>query len=374
MSTPARGREPAAADGARDLAADLKSTALALGFDLVGISRAEPNEGTRALRDWLARGFGGDMHYLERRLEEREDPRKVLPGARSIITVALDYDVEPLQAVDSEPASPRAPDAVIARYARGDDYHRVALDRLRALGAALEALADAPVAWRAYVDTGPVQERVHAARAGLGWLGKNTCLIHPELGSYLFLGVLLCDVELPPDVPETDHCGSCRACLDACPTDAFAEPGVLDATRCIAYTTIESPAAIPEALREGQGDRVFGCDICQEVCPWNTRRGRRRPADPLGLRARLRSRPEWNAPPLAWLLSLHETDFQTHTRGSPIRRTGWRGLLRNALVSAGASRDASLLPAVERLCTHEDEIVREHALWARERLQAASRD
>lgn len=357
-----------------DLAADIKSTALALGFDAVGIAPAEPSEGTRALRGWLARGYGGDMHYLERRLEEREDPGRVLPGARSIVAVALDYDV-PLDA-PCEPArvsrghGDATATAAIARYARGDDYHEVALDRLRALGAAVEALAQRPVAWRAYVDTGPVQERAHAARAGLGWLGKNTCLIHPELGSYLFLGVLLCDLELPCDTPEPDHCGECRACLDACPTDAFVEAGVLDATRCIAYTTIESPAAIAEPLRAGQGARVFGCDVCQEVCPWNTRRGRRRPADPLGLRARLRSRPEWQAPPLAWLLSLDEDAFRRHTQRSAIRRTGWRGLVRNALVAAGQSGDLGLLPHVERLCDHADALLAEHARWARSRLRA----
>ncbi len=358
-----------------DVAEDVKRMALALGFDLVGISRAEPTPGTRFLREWLARGYGGEMHYLARRVDEREDPRRVLDGAKSVIAVALDHDAGPDdELVDgcggesrNEPGA--APAGRVARYARGDDYHDVALDRLRALGHAIEALVDGPVAWRAYVDTGPVQERVFAALGGLGWLGKNTCLIHPELGSHLFLGVLLCDLELPTDEPVADHCGTCRACLDACPTDAFVEPGLLDATRCIAYTTIETNGPVPEGLREGHGDHVFGCDVCQDVCPWNQRRARRRPGDPLGLRARLAPRPEWTAPQLSRLLTLDEEGFRAASRRSPLRRAGWQGLVRNALLAAGNSGDTSLLAAVERLCSSDDAAVAEHAAWARARLR-----
>jgi epoxyqueuosine reductase len=252
----------------------------------------------------------------------------------------------------------------IARYAGGDDYHDVMRERLRAVGDALEPLAGRAVRWRAYVDTGPLLERVLAAQAGLGWIGKNTCLIDPELGSYLFLGVLLCDLELLAGAREPDHCGSCRACLDACPSAAFPVPYELDATRCLSYTTIELRDAIPESLRAGQGDWVFGCDVCQEVCPWNTRARREVPADRGGLRSRLAARPEWRAPPLAWLLELDEAAWRSATRQTALRRAKWRGMLRNALVAAGNSGDGSLRPHLERHASGADPLLAEHARWA----------
>lgn len=363
-----RREEPAAPAARAALAEDVKAAALALGFDVVGISRAEASEGTRALRPWLERGFGGEMHYLDRRVDEREDPQRLMPGARSVIAVGLDYDVE------TEPPGPAGgggdgASGRVARYARGDDYHDVLLDRVRALGEALSQIAGGPVAWRGYVDTGPVQERAFAALGGLGWLGKNTCLIHPELGSYLFLGVLLTDLELPSDTPLADQCGTCTACLDACPTDALVSPGLLDARLCIAYTTIEAAGPVPEALRAEHGDHVFGCDICQAVCPWNTRRGRARPADPLGLRARLAARPEWSAPSLVELLSLDAEAFLARTRRSPVRRAGQAGLLRNALLAAGNSGRAELADHVRPHLDSDEPAVVEHAAWALSRLK-----
>jgi epoxyqueuosine reductase len=258
----------------------------------------------------------------------------------------------------------------IARYAGGDDYHDVLLDRVRALETALSVLADRPLRSRSYVDTGPVAERAAASAAGLGWIGKNSCLIHPELGSHLMLGVILTELGLEPDPVVEDHCGSCRACLDICPTDAFAEPYVLDATRCISYTTIETRGEIPLSLRAHHGDHVFGCDLCQTVCPWNRNRPRSSPGDPLGLRARLTKRPEWSAPSLAWLLSLDEAEFTRVSRRTAIRRTGWRGLLRNALVAAGNARDPELRSLVSRFAEAEDELLREHARWALEQIDA----
>jgi epoxyqueuosine reductase len=337
--------------------------ALSLGFDLAGVARAEDGPDTGFLREWLARGFAGEMAWLARRVEARCDPRRVLEGARSVISVGFVYD----PGTRPEPAGAAFR---VARYAGGDDYHDVLVDRLRAFEAALAPLAGRPVRTRGYVDTGPVQERVFAARAGLGWIGKNTCLIHPALGSYLFLGVVLTDLDLAPGTPEPDHCGSCRACLDACPTDAFPEPYVLDATRCISYTTIELRGAIPDALREGQGDWGFGCDVCQEVCPWNQRTRRELPGDPLGLRARIAPRPEWRAPTLAWLLDLDEAAWREATRRTALRRTRYRGLLRNALVAAGNSGDASLLSRVRRHAEGDDEVLAEHARWALARLGA----
>ena len=342
-------------------AEEATALALAVGFDLAGVAAAEATPETEFLRDWVARGFAGEMAYIPRRLEERVDPRRVLPGARSILAVGLVYDPGPR-------AQPAPGSAEIARYAGGEDYHDVLLERLDVLSAGLETRAGRPLRTRAYVDPGPVQERVFAARAGLGWIGKNTCLIHPTLGSYVFLGVLLTDLELSPGVPEPDHCGSCRLCLDACPTQAFVEPYVLDARRCLAYTTIEQRGAIDPALREAHADHVFGCDVCQEVCPWNARPRRPRPQDPLGLRARLEPRSEWVRPALTWLLSLTEESFGEAARGTALRRARYRGLVRNALVVAGNIGDGDLVPLVRRHAEGPDELLAEHARWALARI------
>lgn len=341
--------------------------ARSLGFDLAGVAPAAPSERTERLAGWLARGYAGEMAWMARRAAERIDPRRAMPEARSIVCVALVYGD-----AGEMPDAPRPPGtARVARYARGDDYHDVLGARLRALAAALGPLAGRPVRARTYVDTGPVMERAHAAQAGLGWIGKNTCLIHPALGSWLFLGVALTDLALEPGEPMPDHCGSCRACLDACPTDAFPAPYVLDATRCLSYTTIELRGPIPQAQREGQGAWVFGCDVCQEVCPWNTRARRVVPADPLGLRARLAPRPGWRAPQLAWLLELTEDAWLRATRGSALRRARHRWLLRNALVAAGESGDPALAPAVRRHAEGADPLLAEHARFALARLARA---
>jgi epoxyqueuosine reductase len=355
---------------APDLAERVKGVARALGFDAVGVAPAEPSSRTRFLSEWLGRGYAGEMGFLARRVREREDPRLVLAGARSVIAVALVYG----RAEEPPAAAPAA--AAIARYARGDDYHEVLGSRLRTLVGALAPLAGRPVRARSYVDTGPVLERAHAARAGLGWIGKNTCLIHPELGSWLFLGTVLTDLALAPDAPEPDHCGSCRACLDACPTGAFPEPYVLDATRCLAYTTIELPedAAIPEALREGQGDWVFGCDVCQEVCPWNGRAARHpEPASAASaaLRERFVPRPALETATLAWLLELDEEAWRAATQRTALRRAKRRGLLRNALVAAGNRADPALRASVARHAGGDDALLADAARWALARIDAA---
>jgi epoxyqueuosine reductase len=335
---------------------------MAMGFDRVGVSTAEASPETEFLRGWIERGFAGEMEYLARRLEERVDPRRVLEGARSIIAVSLVYGSE----IEDPPPEPAH--GIVARYAGGDDYHEVLRDRLRAFEQALQGLAGRPIRSRSYVDTGPVLERAHCARAGLGWIGKNTCLIDPQLGSYLFLGVVITDLALRAGDPEPDHCGTCRACLDACPTRAFEAPYVLDATRCLSYATIEQVGAIPASMREAQGSRVFGCDVCQEVCPWNSRSRRKLPADPLGLRERLAPRSEWRGPSLEWLLSLDEASWRRATRKTALRRAGFRGLLRNALVAAGNSGDPALLPSLRRYAEDDDPLLVEHAEWALARL------
>jgi epoxyqueuosine reductase len=360
----------------------IRHIGLALGLDAVGFAEALPNERTRFLRDWIARGYAGEMTYLERRLEERVDPRRVLPEARSIIAVGLGLPGERGGRVDDGLEADEAgamgdgpgaePEAMgrIARYSGGDDYHDVLLDRVRALESALPSVVGRDVRSRSYVDTGPVVERAAAASAGLGWIAKNSCLIHPGLGSHLMLGVILTDLELTPDETVEDHCGTCRACLDVCPTEAFPEAYVLDATRCISYLTIETRGPIPEALREAQGDHVFGCDLCQTVCPWNRSRPRQPLADPLGLRTRLAKRTEWLAPTLDWILALDAETFATATRRTALRRPGHRGLLRNALVAAGNSRDRRLRDRVACHAEGDDPILREHARWALARIDA----
>jgi epoxyqueuosine reductase len=343
------------------LAERVRALGLALGFERVGFAAAAPGPRDAFLREWLARGYAGEMAYLARRVEERIDPRRLVPGARTLIAVALRHAGEP----------PAAGDCRVARYAGGDDYHDVLRERLRAFESGIEALAGARVALRSYVDTGPVLERAVAARAGLGWIGKHTLLIDPALGSYFFLGVVITDLALPPDAEEPDHCGSCRACLDACPTDAFPEPYVLDASRCLSYTTIELRGSVPEALRESQGDWVFGCDVCQEACPWNARAARRpEPATSASapLRARFAPRPELATATLAWLLGLDEGAWRAATRRTALRRAKHRGLLRNALIAAGNRRDPALRAAVAPHADSADPLIAEHARWALARI------
>ena len=243
----------------------LKAQAYGLGFDLAGIARLGPAETADAFDRWVEAGYAGEMHYLPRGAEKRRDTRLPVPGAASAVVVGMSYG-------GREPAGP------VARYARGDDYHDLMVERLRELQRWLGEAVGHEVPGRAYVDTGPLLERDLARRAGLGWFGKNTNLINPALGSFFFLGALLVELELAPDAPfEADRCGRCTRCLDACPTDAFVAPRTLDATRCISYLTIEQKGAIREELREGVGDRLYGCDVCQDVCPWNQRFARALP-------------------------------------------------------------------------------------------------
>jgi epoxyqueuosine reductase len=345
-----------------DLSLRVKALALALGFDRVGIASPEEGSDTRRFRDWIAAGHAGEMGFLERRCEERVDPSLLMPGIRSVVVLGFLYD--PPASTQDGPVAPEPARGRVASFAGGEDYHDVLLDRVHAVAAGIAAIHAAPIETRCYVDTGPVLERVFAARAGLGWQGKNTCLIDPRLGSRMLLAVVLSDLELAFDAPMDDHCGTCRACLDACPTDAFAEPYVLDARRCISYTTIETKGPIPEPLRDAHADLLFGCDICQDVCPWNRRTEPGEHADPLGLRARLEPDPKWVRAELSWVLSLDEVAWQSATRGTALRRPRWRGLLRNALVAAGNSGDTTLRAAIEQHAHGADPLLAEHARWA----------
>ena len=297
---------------AATLTESVKALALELGFDLVATGPADPPEHGAALRRWVEAGHAATMGYLERRLEERLDPRRVLPGARSVLCVALNY-------YQGEPAD--ASWRPVARYAWGRDYHDVIAPRLERLAAHLAEAGGARS--RGYVDTGPVLERDLAARAGLGWVGKNTMLLHPRLGSWFFLGVLLTTAELARDAPLADRCGSCRACLDACPTGAFVAPYVLDARRCISYLTIEHRGDIDPDLQPAMAGWQFGCDICQDVCPWNRKAPTTAEADFV---------PEAAYPGAEAVSAMDDADFRRHFAGTPILRAKAAGMRRNALI------------------------------------------
>ncbi len=295
----------------------LKAQALGLGFDLVGITQLGPAETSAVFERWLEDGHHGSMDYLRRGAELRQDTTRPEPGMLSAVVVGLDY-------------GGRSPSGPIARYARGDDYHRVMWDRLETLLAWVRAERGAAVRGRAYVDTGPILERDLARRAGLGWFGKNAMLINPKKGSFFFIGSLFLDLALAPDAPFTsDHCGSCTRCLTSCPTDAFPAPGVLDARRCIADLTIEHRGPIPEEFHTAIGEHLFGCDVCQEVCPWNVRFASPPPTDgPLAPRTALATT---DAAALARaLLTLDATTYRERFHDSAMSRAKIDGLQRNA--------------------------------------------
>src|SRR5438270_633682 len=314
------GRDRMSSDVVESLALEekLKAQAYGLGFDLVGITALGPMETAGAFERWLEKGYAGEMTYLHRGAEKRRDSRLPVANARSAIVVGLDYG-------GREPSGP------IARYARGDDYHDVMTTRLTELHRWLELQLGRPVAGKPYVDTGPLLERDLARRAGLGWFGKNTNLVNPQLGSFFFIGSLLVDLDLESDAPfEADRCGSCTRCLDACPTNAFVEPRVLDATRCISYLTIELKGEIPEDLHEGIGSHIYGCDICQDVCPYNVKFARVLKEPAFAARDVLRDK---NAIDLAReLATIGDDEFRTAFRKSPMKRAKRSGLARNARV------------------------------------------
>jgi epoxyqueuosine reductase len=375
--------------------------ARAIGFDLCGVAPVHGDENhlreLQHLPEWLNRGHAGEMNYLHD--PRRADPALAMDGARSLIVVALNYNSAQPYSTAVEAAatdSDAVPRGWISRYAWGDDYHETMWQKLNALVGSMREQWPEPFEARAYADTGPIIERVAAKYAGLGWLAKNTCLINEQIGSWLFLGVIITTLDLGPSLapaesPPPDRCGTCTLCLDACPTHAFTEPRVLDARRCISYLTIELRAAIPEELRPAMGNAVIGCDICQDVCPWNrkapvTTLAAFQPRDlPIAQSGKENIETGENesqpaatlfAPELEWLASLTQQEFSSVFRGSAVKRAKWRGLVRNACVALGNSkilRDSATYPRVLALLANlaggSDQLISEHAQWAISRLK-----
>jgi epoxyqueuosine reductase len=374
-----------------------------LGFDLCGVVRAEVFRELAHFEEWLARGYAGELSYLED--PRRRKPALVQENLRSVIACALNYNTDLPYSVDAAAAKTREPRGWISRYAWGRDYHEVVWEKLNVLAASLREKFPEPFAARAHADTGPVAERIFAKYAGLGWLGKNTLLLNEALGSWFFLGVILTSLDLTPSLapaesPPADLCGNCRQCLDACPTGALVEPYVLDARRCISYLTIELRGNIPEEFREAMGRHVYGCDICQDVCPFNrkapvTHLAEFQPRGGSGATpAHARKEAEAAAPGkrerpglpfageslfeprLEWLAGMSEQEFREALRGSAMKRTKWKGLVRNACIALGNSKLAPgapergrILALLQRLSGSPEPAITESARWALGRIQ-----
>jgi epoxyqueuosine reductase len=317
------------------------------GFLRSGIARAGEPPGFPRFSAWLASGMHAGMRYLAETRQARADPAQILPGARSIVCLSAEYSAAPHRSADG---------AVFARYARGADYHGTLRQRAEGVARSAALRIGRPFAYRVCVDTTPLAERSFAAAAGLGWIGKNGCVIDPERGSYLLLAEIVTDLDLPPDDPVAEQCGSCARCLQACPTQAFPSPGIVDASRCLAYWTIEHRGPFPDPVKAAVADRLFGCDICQEVCPWNGGASEPAPAEPPPTRA------EW--------LAMGPGQWRRRFARSAFNRAGRRGMQRNAAASAGSSGDRALLPALRRAAGAQEAGLSDAAAWAAARLDA----
>lgn len=352
-----------------DISAIVKRAAQDAGFDLFGVAPATDAPELAHFPAWIAAGHAGEMKYMEARNEQgslkRSSLATVAPWAKSVVVCAINYNSPQPYSTEFEDKSR----GWISRYSWGrEDYHDSVMRRLRNVEAAIRrAISTDPqepraeLVTRCYVDTGPVVERVYAKYAGVGWIGKNTCIINQQKGSWLFLGVILTSLELHPDLPAPDRCGTCTRCIDACPTDAFLAPYQLDSNRCISYLTIEKRGQIPEELRPGMGRHVFGCDICQDVCPWNRKA-------PVTAAVEFTPRPELVNPALDWLAAMSAEKFREAFRGSPVRRAKRTGMRRNAAIAMGNSGDPRFLPVLSELAQDEDASVAESARWAKGRL------
>jgi len=349
---------PPRQDSVAGLKQEIVDRAMALGFDSCRIAAAAAPRYGEEFRAWLREGAAGEMDWMARGEEKRCDPQQVLPGARSVIVVAMNY-----WQGEAETGARPAATGKIARYAWGPDYHDVMLPKLEQLSA---FLAERGGRQKCYVDTGPILERDYAAEAGIGWHGKSTMLVDPKLGTWFFIAEILTTLELAPDAPQPARCGSCTRCITACPTGAITDAHRLDARRCISYLTIELKGSIPLELRPLIGDRIYGCDDCLEACPWNRFAA-------VAREAAFAARPEIRMP-LRDYLALDDTQFRALFGGSPIKRIKRRGFLRNVCVALGNTGDATDLPALQRAARDSEPLIAEHATWAIERILARARD
>ncbi len=354
-----------------EIAQGAKLAAAEAGFDLAGIApvRQEDLPELSAFVEWVDAGRAGEMKYLESRTEagelRRSSATNAAPWVRSMVVCALNYSADkPYSVAANDPQR-----GWISRYAWGSkDYHDALLPRLQQVEATIKQLGNergVTVETRSYVDTGPILERVYARHAGIGWIGKNTCIIHPKLGSWLFLGVILTSLELPADSATPDRCGSCTRCIEACPTQAIVAPGKLDARLCIAYLTIEKRGTVPEELRPEMGHHIFGCDICQDVCPWNNKAGN---AAPTSL-PEFQPKEQLYHPDLRWLAQMDEETYRRVFRGSPVKRTKYSGLKRNVAIAMGNSGNEEFVDDLETMAAESDPVVAEHAAWAIKKLK-----
>ncbi len=330
-----------------------------LGFCAIGIAPAQTDEATKwNLKSFVANGWHGNMEWMEETLERRSDPSRLWPECRSIVMLAMNYGsaTNPLENLTHKGR------ANISVYARNRDYHDVMKGRLKTMADRLKSVTGKDV--KVFVDTAPVMEKPLAQNAGLGWQGKHTNLVSREHGSWFFLGSIFTEADLAVDEPETDHCGTCRACIDACPTNAFPEPYKLDARRCISYLTIEHEGPIPHEFRKPIGNRIYGCDDCLAACPWNK-------FAVVASEAKLKARTDLVAPALSDFLALDDATFRNHFTGSPIKRIGRNRFIRNVLIAAGNSTDISLVGEVAVLLSDEDPLVRATAVWALSELVGA---
>ncbi len=335
------------------LSKSIKDKALEIGFDLVGISPVGSFPENQFYKEWLSRGFAGEMKYMEKEPEKRENVRDIMPEAKSVISCGLNYNTDYPYSIREN----NGRKGWISRYAWGDDYHDIVKGRLLLLLEFIKRAGPKETKARIYVDTGPVLDRVYGKYSGIGWFGKNTCIINQKIGSWIFIGEIVTDLELEYDSPVPDRCGTCTRCIDACPTGAILEPYILDSRLCISYLTIELREKIPVKLRDKLGNNIFGCDICQDVCPWN--RKAKMTDEPL-----FQPRDGLYNPELSSLMKLSDEDFRRVFKGNPVKRAKRRGFLRNVLVAMGNSGSKEFIPDVKEALNDRDPIVRAHAAWA----------
>lgn len=331
----------------------IRTKARDLGFDLVAVSPARNYPESQYYKEWLARGYEGEMGYMRNTHDKRADIQNVLPGAKSVICCAINYNSDFPYSTELNHNSR----GWISRYAWFDDYHEILIEMLNELNQYLYAIITIPFNSKYYVDTGPVLEKIYSKYSGVGWLGKNTCLINQELGSWLLLGELIVDIELEYDIPVPDRCGSCTKCIESCPTDAIVDPYVLDARKCISYLTIELKGVIPVEFRENMESNIFGCDICQDVCPWNKKA-------PVSSNEHFKPKNVLLNPLLSEIADITLNEFNRIFKKSPISRARKRGMLRNIILAMGNSSDESLIRYIIEAMRDNEPVVRATAIWA----------